>query len=601
LPLWAIVAFCAAYLAAFWPVLTNVVGIHNDYDELVYKSWSPFHAQASGMIAMGRPICALLTNLPILPVMDMGDYRWARLFSIGTVCVAASQLMSICTRHLAIRPWDAVMLSLAIFLVPSFLYSVLATAAWAPHLMSICFALWGYARLSRSNIQATTFSYLLKRRAFGEVVAQIGIYLGLRQVLSAFVLVQVALYDYPPQAMVLACIPVIVLLFSTQPAAYKFTIVVRDLVFIGANLALYAVVTKLVYIPIVRKFVFPLSDTWASGDLTAFERRISEAYRYSFNADPVEIFRRIGAIARVAGDLWFLPQYNVHLYVIALILVMIAIAVARQFRLGQRPTHEEASSFVIRGIALITVVVGCFILAGAAVIGAGGGFIAYRTVAMTIAIACILSLFTARYLVESCSAIGGASVVLRAQSGNLAASGVILVAIAAIHGDNDLTMRLSRNERAYHEEMVLQALSVGTDAIVLVDPGPFTLPEDHPAIHDQKGRAVPPYEVGCFSGYCVPTIAIFRAVASEMGFDGKRFRVWSLKGNDQGQGISCELLASPGVYPSGASERTKRLIDEIRAAAPAACFTYDLNWHDVSVDLASIPRTVPMLRIAGER
>ncbi|MEI6200898.1 MAG: hypothetical protein WCP68_03005 [Enhydrobacter sp.] len=580
--------------------MSNVVGIHNDYDELAYKSWSPFHAQASGMIAMGRPICALLTNLPILPVMEMADYRWARLFSLATVCLAATQFMVVCVRHLAVRPWNALMLALAIFLVPSFLYSVLATAAWAPHLVTICFALWGYAYLSRSNVQATMFSYLLRRRAFRELAGQAKAYLSLRQVVLAFVLLQIALYDYPPQAMVLACLPVITLLFSAHPPAYRILIALRDLVFIGANVALYALVAKLLYIPIVRKLVFPLSDTWAQGDLSAIEVRIAEAYRYSFNADPGEIFRRVGAIARVAGDLWFLPQFGAHVYVAAVILVVAVIAAVRRFLLGQRVPHLQADNVYMYGAVLAAVGSACFVLAGSAVIGAGGGFIAYRTVAMTIAIACVLSLFAIRYLGESLATATGASSLWSARAGDLVGGALVLTAIAAIYYDNHLTMRLSRNEHAYHEEMVRQALAAGANAIVLIDPGPFTLPEDHPAIFDQKGRAIPPYEVGCFSGYCVPTDSVFRVVAAELSYDVKTLRVWSLKGNDRGQGISCELLASSATYPPGAPERTKRLIDEIRNSRPAACFTYDLRWHDVGIDIAAKPQPVVMLRLAHE-
>ena len=272
----------------------------------------------------------------------------------------------------------------------------------------------------------------------------------------------------------------------------------------------------------------------------------------------------------------------------------------RHFLLGQRVLRLKADNWYMYGVVLVAVSAACFVLAGSAVIGAGGGFIAYRTIAMTIAIACIVSLFAIRYLGESLATATGASSLWTARAGNLAAGGLILASIAAIHYDNHLTMRLSRNERAYHEEMVRQALSAGANTIVLIDPGPFSLPEDHPAIYDQQGRAAPPYEVGCFSGYCVPTDSVFRVVATELGFDAKRLKIWSVKGNDRGQGISCELLASSATYPPGAPERTKRLIDEIRDSRPAACFTYDLRWHDVGIDLAAKPQPVVMLRLAHE-
>ena len=99
-----------------------------------------------------------------------------------------------------------------------------------------------------------------------------------------------------------------------------------------------------------------------------------------------------------------------------------------------------------------------------------------------------------------------------------------------------------------------------------------------------------PYEMGCFSGYCVQTDAIFRIIAAELGLDPKRLRVFPVKGNDPGPGITCELLRSPApAYPDNASERTRHLIEDIWMNAPFTCFTYDLKWHDVSVDLSANP------------
>lgn len=602
LSVWTVLTFGIVYLAAFLPGVVNVVGIHADYDELANKSWGFFHeGVAVGCLASARPICSLLTNIPLLPASELADFRWVRLFSIATVWLLGTQLLIICTSHLAVRPRDALATALAVFLVPAFLYSVLAANAWAPYLMSIFFSLWSYGQLSRSNIQATAFIDLVKRRAFREFIPQALSYLKLRPVVFAIVLTQVALFDYPPQTLILACIPVITLLFSTHPLTYRFVLVARDLIFLGLNVVLYTLVARFLFIPVMRRIIFPMSDSWAQGDLSALDLRIAESYRYALNFDLGEAFRRLGAIARVAGDLWFLPQLHINIAVGALILVVGVIALAD--RLWRRRDFSDSASYDWgrSAAALLFTVPVCFVLAGSAVLGASGGFVADRTVAMPVAIACIVSLFAVRYLVEFSVTAIGAPANWKVGAGNVAAAGLVAAAAGAMYYSNYLTMRLARNENAYHVAMVKEAEAAGVNAIVVVDPRPFTLPEDHPEIFDQKNRAVPPYGIGCFSGYCLPNDAIFRVVATELGMDGKRMKIWSLKGNDRGAGVTCELLKSPlAIFPAGASKHTVQMIQDIRASRPAACFTYDLAWHDVSIDLSADPRPVRMVRLDNE-
>src|SRR5216684_752627 len=103
-PGWTIVGFCAVYLAAFLPCVLFVVGIHNDYEMIWYKTWGLFHTEAHALVAIGRPVAALLTNLTVLPAVEIADFRWVRLFSIATIWVMGAQLLIICICHLAIRP-----------------------------------------------------------------------------------------------------------------------------------------------------------------------------------------------------------------------------------------------------------------------------------------------------------------------------------------------------------------------------------------------------------------------------------------------------------------------------------------------------------------
>lgn len=598
IPAWVIAVFGAVYLAAFSPCVFYVVGIHNDYEMLWFKDWSLFHSESAAMIAVGRPISALLTNITVLPPESIADFRWTRLFSIATVWVTGVQLLIICVCHLAIRPGDALAIALAVFLVPSFLYSVLAAAAWAPHLVTIFFAFWSYARLSHSNIQATAFYDLASRRDFRGLIPQFVAYARLKHVVVACIILQIALYNYPPLAMILTCLPIVILLFSRHTPAYRVILALRDVAFLVVNLLIYGITAKFLYIPVVRRLVFRFSDAWMQSDLSSFDVRMAESYRYSLNFDVVEMLRRFRTTLKVSGDLWFLPQFNVHVYFAALVAAVAVVALAYSMWRSRSESAPGWEKWYLYGPLMLATVFACFILAASAVLASSGGFVSYRTVAMPIAIASIIALFAARYAARFLGMLAGAGPRRTAVIGDFASASVVAAAAAAIFYDNYLTMRLSRNEHAYYSQMLQQAWASGIKNIVLVDPRPFSLPEDHPANFDQNGRAIPPYEVGCFSGYCLQTDAIFRIIARERGIDPRSLTIWPLRANVQGPGITCELLHSkPVSYPPGASDVTKQTIDHVRRKGESACFTYDLSWHDVSIDLSTNPRPVKMVSL----
>jgi hypothetical protein len=609
-PAWTIVAFCAIYVAVFLPCVVYVVGIHNDYEMVWFKHWGLLHGESTAMFALARPVAALLTNLTVLPAMQIADFRFVRMFSILTTWIIGAQLIIIFVCHLGIRARDALAIALAVFLVPAFLYSVLASAAWAPHLMTIFFALCGYSFLSRSNIQATAFCGLLGRGQYRALVSQLGEYVRLRQVGLAIVFVQLALYDYPPQAMILACLPVAIVLFSHHPGTYRLLLAVRDLAFLAGNLVIYFVTTKILYLPFIHLFVDRFSEAWFKGPHSGFETRMAASYRYAINSDVGELLRRLRSVLRVSGDLWFLPQLNIHIYVAVAILIALATLAAwhawraRFVRLGR---FEGAVRLRLDGwlssgcVALATVAVG-FLTASSAVLVAGGGFVSYRTIAMPIAVACIVAVFLGRYLAEFVVAMTGGSPRAQRSGGDCAIAALLVAGAIAFFYANYLTMRMARNEHAYFTQIMREVLAAGTKSLVVVDPRPFTLPEDHPTIFDEAGRSVVPYEPGCFTGYCLQTDAIFRVIAEELGANPKALAIYPIRGGDPGPGITCEYLSAPSITISpNLSEEARTLIHNVRWNDPAACITYDLKWHDVGLDLTTHPEPVKLVWLPKDK
>src|SRR5258708_738693 len=117
---------------------------------------------------------------------------------------------------------------------------------------------------------------------------------------------------------------------------------------------------------------------------------------------------------------------------------------------------------------------------------------------------------------------------------------------------------------------------------IVVDPRPYYLPEDVPKIVDEHGRAVPPYVLGCLSGYCLQSGAIVHIVAETLGFDRDRFKVFGDRGGSPVPGLTCRMLTDPQVsYPANASKKSISVIDWFRTLGPLTCVTYDLRWHDL--------------------
>jgi hypothetical protein len=591
-PLWATLFFAAGVFASLAPNLLHLYGIHNDYEMAIYAGQRMSFFQESGhLMAIGRPIAALLSNIPVMPVRVFDDFRWTRLFSTLTVCLLGFQMIWICVRVLQVKVVDAVALALATFLTPAFIYSTLNATAWAPHLVTIFISLVAYVIVSRSNVQALAFLALPSWSDYRDVWRQMGAYLLVRRVLTASLVFQLALYDFPPNALIVAVFPVIAVLFSRAPQEFRTLLAVRDTAFIVGNLTLYVVTAKLIYMPLIS----PLGFALASEPASAFEARISQSYRYAFNTDVGEMLMRLREVATVSADLWFLPQARVHLVLGGAILLAFVSAAAIEL-VGQRRQGNDATtdsgalgrlslrSWKANGVIAIVVSTACFLLAASAVLGSSGGFITYRTIPICMALAAIVAVYLARCGMETIWRFSRGVPHREAGAGDLA---VILMMCAAVGGNfymNYLTMRLARNEMAYFADIVRRADAGNKQAIVIIDPRPFSLPEDHPVAYDAKGRWVPPYELGCFSGPCLQTGAIARVVAQHLGYSDDRFKVYSLRGNDAAPALTCDGLASPTfTYLPGMPQSTVDLVKFLRSLR-TECVNYNVDWLDLSRD-----------------
>jgi hypothetical protein len=164
---------------------------------------------------------------------------------------------------------------------------------------------------------------------------------------------------------------------------------------------------------------------------------------------------------------------------------------------------------------------------------------------------------------------------------------LVATAGAAVAGNFDmnyLTMLLAHNETVYFENIVRRAIETHSTAVIIVDPRPFTLPEDHPVAYDEGGHSVPPYELSCFSGYCLQNGAIVTIIAERLGVPRGGLPVYSIRNGDPIPDANCKMLTSPTIaLPAGASQSSIDTINFIRGLGPITCVSYSLAWRNIDV------------------
>ena len=459
---------------------------------------------------------------------------------------------------------------------------MLGSTAWAPHLFTPFLAFWAYSVLGRSNVLCIPFLGHLARRDYRALGGQFLAYCRVRPTWTACVIYQVAFYSYPPYALLVVVFPVIAVLFSRAPVAYRSIIAVRDVLFIGVNAVLYSLSTALIYLPIVRLFT-----SKGSGIATAYESEyvanLYAGHQFAYNTDVSVVARRLGHLSTISGDLWLLPQTHMHIVTAVVLVLGLAAAGWRMSgrHVGARPLASSGYGTAIAGLVLVV----CFVMAASPVLASAGGFLSYRTSVGTTAVLAIAFVFSARTIAGVLwSAIGSRLLPAR---GDVAVA-IVIAGPARERHANYAVMKLGRNEYAYFTGIVRQAISDNAKAIVLIDPRPWRGAQDYNLwpIVDEQSRPVPPLELGCFSSFCRLTGGIVRVIAADLGLSDKSFELLVTRGDDPVPGLTCEMLqGTTPAYPANASKQAIELVDRYRRLAPLTCQKVSMGWHDLGLDL----------------
>lgn len=590
LPIWPVLIFCIVVAIAYSPNVVNVFCLIDDYDVLVLKrTFFFFNPEMEHLFSIARPIAALFTNLFLLPVESLPDLRWVRIISVLTVCVLGTQLMAICVVRLQTTVFNALVIALAVFLGLAFIYAAIDATAWMPHLGSTLLATIAYTILSRSNILLFPLLGVVAQRDWRELRQRSLDYSFSGRVWIAILVEQVAFYDYPAFPLLLCAFPVIGILFSRMPRAQRTLLAARDICFVGASLALYALSTKLIYLPFVRLFT-----SMGSGDPKAYESEfvasIYAAHQFMYNTDVTEMLRRLEHMAVVSGDLWFPPQGRIHLVTSSVLALAIVLALVTPFLMRRKLVRALAdgeldigrlriNSWTSEGAVTFVVLVICFVMAAAPIWASQGGLLAYRTVVGPATLVAIVFLFSVQSISGAVwNAIGIGLSAIKVE--NAAGVMVICAAFAGNFYSNYAVMTIGRNEFAYFTDIVRHAIDNKSKTITLIDPRPVI--GVTPAIADQQGRPLPPFELGCVGSNCIQTGGVVHEAAKKLGLPYGTFALLIVRDNEPIPNLTCEMLtqANPS-YPPGATAHSIEMIDQYRAKGPITCVVMSMVWHDL--------------------
>ena len=593
---WAAAIFAVVIAIAYAPNVVEIFNILDDYDVLLFKNqyFHLPHLETEHLLSIARPVAALFTNVFILFVQSVESLRWLRIFSILTTCLLGAQMLRICIFRLRTRVSDALAITLGTFLGLPFIYAIVDATAWAPHLLTTFFAFCSYILLSRSNIQSILFLDLWRRGKYRASYRRLISYVFSWPVLGACLFYQIALFSYPPYALMLIVFPVIGVLFSQAPRAYRTLVAARDLAFVGLNLIFYSLATALVYLPIFRLF-----SAKGSGTDSAYESDLVAAlyapHQFKYNTDVFAIIRRFAHLTTVSGDLWFLPQTGMHVLTGFVLLMALLLAnIGRGWRVGPYSADDgrlqrlRVGGLLSDGAVVVLISAIAFTMAALPILGSSGGFVAYRTVVGAISVLAIIFIFAVRGLAELLWGRFGNPRYAKEKAGCAALAIVVFAAFSANFYANYVTAILGRNEYAYFTGIVRQAIDNNSKAVFVIDPRPSRGAEDYNQwpVYDRMGRAVPPMDVACFSSFCRQTGGIVRVLAKQLGQSYNSFEVFVPRDDDPVRGLTCEMLtAAEPTYPANASAHSISLINQYRAMSPLTCVTLDLAWHDLGADL----------------
>lgn len=324
------------------PVLLDF-GTHNDYSVFSYENHRCClgYPESQHLFFIGRPLGALLLNVQLLPVDEIGDFRWLRLISCMLVVLLFLGVARLLCREAPERSSESTLAAFSITLLPApLLYVVWATNA-VPGLVALLLAVAAYFLIARAWESQTR--YRIASAVLGGA------------------LLQASFYVYPPGSFCFLLFPSWRALMTRKlaEASWRWRTLTEFCVVVFAS-ALYFLSLKIIATPQFVAAYFDDSRPKPSGVYgTSLAGGLGE--RMGVFADYV---------ARSFG-MWMDGWLNDPVSVLSFAIVVLLVLAIQQI-------SEKRSFFVAAG--RVAVPCAAFLMAAAPVVASSGGFATTRNV-----------------------------------------------------------------------------------------------------------------------------------------------------------------------------------------------------------------------------
>ncbi len=243
----AVLVIVAVLLFIYWPALIHEFGFHNDYrvrDVLDYSfdtsSWRGMlkHLESMHLLYIGRPVNAIAFNLHQSLFHTVADFTLGRLATLVLTIGLALALFLFLRLQLQVSRVHAVALSIATYALPSFQLYISWVANFVPGTLNIAVSVTAFHCAHAAWVRSPA---LLSRKNWLWVAA-------------AFMLLEVAMLNYPPTAFFLLFYLFLFVAYSPAPLPEVKTFSKRILALSVVSLGAYFVIYKLIYFPWMQGF-----------------------------------------------------------------------------------------------------------------------------------------------------------------------------------------------------------------------------------------------------------------------------------------------------------------------------------------------------------
>lgn len=355
-------------LFVYAPTFFIEFGIHNDYsikdtlDEFSFRRLTSYlrHTESMHLCYVGRPLNAILFNIHEAMFHTITDFAYGRVISSLVASACAVLLFRFLQSECRVKPAPAFAVSFSIFTIPSCYVYLLWHTNFIPGIFNVLFASCLYG-----------FVHLVWRRYDDDRkrLVMFGLLPALFLLVSSFLI-------YPPSTFSFLIFSFAMAVFAADsrwPQIRRY--IVRDLTLVTLAMGIYYAVCKVLVFPLFRWYFGSKFTTWDP---------VTYSYSLSLNANHwIGIVREL---ARIGLRLWHTDTCSSLMP--SVLAITFGVSAAMVLRRKYRGEGGDVSGNYLLQRWITGVVI--LLLSLSPILVSPGGFVAYRTVFVPIALLAML-------------------------------------------------------------------------------------------------------------------------------------------------------------------------------------------------------------------